>query len=92
MVLHHNRTPMVKYLKTADAEWYKQRITGVIVCALAAFVMLFIRLIYMQVIMGNEFRRLSLNNSIRLAEIQCYIFMPWIKRVEFPGNFRKVKK
>jgi len=36
MVLHLNRTLMVKYLKTADAEWYKQRITGVIICALAA--------------------------------------------------------
>ena len=60
---------MVKYLKTADAEWYKQRITGVIICALAAFVMLFIRLIYLQVIMGDEFRRLSLNNSIRLQSI-----------------------
>ena len=60
---------MVKYLKTADAEWYKQRITGVMICALAAFVMLFIRLIYLQVIMGDEFRRLSLNNSIRLQSI-----------------------
>ncbi len=60
---------MVKYLKTADAEWYKQRITGVMMCALAAFVMLFIRLIYLQVIMGDEFRRLSLNNSIRLQSI-----------------------
>ena len=60
---------MVKYLKTADAEWYKQRITGVIICALAAFVMLFIRMIYLQVIMGDEFRRLSLNNSIRLQSI-----------------------
>ena len=60
---------MVKYLKTADAEWYKQRITGVIICALAAFVVLFIRLIYLQVIMGDEFRRLSLNNSIRLQSI-----------------------
>jgi len=60
---------MVKYLKTADAEWYKQRITGVIICALAAFVVLFIRLIYLQVIMGDEFRRLSLNNSIRLQSM-----------------------
>ena len=60
---------MDKYLKTADTDWYKQRITGVIVCALAAFVVLFIRLIYLQVIMGNEYRRLSLNNSIRLQSI-----------------------
>jgi penicillin-binding protein 2 len=60
---------MAKYLKTADAEWYKQRITGVIICVLAAFVVLFMRLIYLQVIMGDEFRRLSLNNSIRLQNI-----------------------
>jgi penicillin-binding protein 2 len=60
---------MDKYLKTADTEWYKQRITGVIMCVLAAFVVLFIRLIYLQVIMGDEFRRLSLNNSIRLQSI-----------------------
>ena len=60
---------MDRYLKTADTDWYKQRITGVIICALAAFVVLFIRLIYLQVIMGDEYRRLSLNNSIRLQSI-----------------------
>ena len=54
---------MDKYLKTVDTEWYKQRIAGVIICVLAAFVVIFIRLIYLQVIRGNEFRRLSLNNS-----------------------------
>jgi penicillin-binding protein 2 len=62
---------MDRYLKTADTDWYKQRITGVIMCALAAFVVLFIRLIYLQVIMGDEYRRLSLNNSIRLQSIIC---------------------
>jgi penicillin-binding protein 2 len=41
----------------------------VIVCTLAAFVVLFIRLIFLQVIMGDEYRRLSLNNSIRLQSI-----------------------
>jgi penicillin-binding protein 2 len=60
---------MDRYLKTADPDWYKQRITGVIIFALAAFVLLFIRLIYLQAIMGDEFRRLSLNNSIRLQNI-----------------------
>jgi penicillin-binding protein 2 len=60
---------MDKYLKTADAEWYKQRINGVIICALCAFVVLLIRLIYLQVVMGDEYRRLSLNNSIRLQSI-----------------------
>ncbi len=60
---------MDKYLKTADAEWYKQRINGVIICALFAFVVLLIRLIYLQVVTGDEYRRLSLNNSIRLQNI-----------------------
>ena len=60
---------MDRYLKTADPDWYKQRIAGVIACALAAFVVLFIRLIYLQAIMGEEYRRLSLNNSIRLQNI-----------------------
>jgi len=60
---------MDKYLKTADTEWYKQRIGGVIICVLAAFVVIFIRLIYLQVVRGDEFRRLSLNNSIRLQNI-----------------------
>ena len=69
MVLRRHQTLMDRYLKTADTDWYKQRITGVIVCVLAAFVVLFIRLIYLQVIMGDEYRRLSLNNSIRLQSI-----------------------
>ncbi len=62
---------MDKYLKTADTDWYKQRITGVIMCVLATFVVLFIRLIHLQVIMGDEYRRLSLNNSIRLQNIDA---------------------
>ena len=60
---------MDKYLKTADSEWYKQRLFNLMICALAAFVVLFVRLIYLQVITGEELRRLSLNNSIRLQSI-----------------------
>jgi penicillin-binding protein 2 len=69
MARRRRRRLMDRYLKTADTDWYKQRITGVIICVLAAFVVLFIRLIYLQVIMGDEYRRLSLNNSIRLQSI-----------------------
>jgi penicillin-binding protein 2 len=58
-----------KYLKTADSEWYKQRLFNLMIWALAAFVILFVRLIYLQVITGEELRRLSLNNSIRLQSI-----------------------
>ena len=41
------------------------------VCVLAAFIVLFVRLMYLQVIMGEEYRRLSLNNSIRLQSIDA---------------------
>ena len=60
---------MTKYLKTADGEWYKQRVVGLMMWVLAAFVILFIRLIYLQIISGEELRQLSLNNSIRLQSI-----------------------
>ena len=58
-----------KYLKKADADWYRQRVTGVMICVLAAFAVLLLRLIYLQVIRGEEYRLLSLNNRIRLQSI-----------------------
>jgi penicillin-binding protein 2 len=58
-----------KYLKTADAEWYRQRVSGVMIVVLAAFAVLLLRLIYLQVIRGEEYRLLSLNNRIRLQNI-----------------------
>ena len=59
-----------KYLKTADADWYRQRMFGVIICVLVAFAIILLRLIYLQVIKGEEFRLLSLNNRIRLHSIE----------------------
>jgi len=58
-----------KYLKTTDADWYRQRITGAMICVVAAFAVLLLRLIYLQVIRGDEYRLLSLNNRIRLQNI-----------------------
>ncbi|MBN1930558.1 MAG: penicillin-binding protein 2 [Desulfobacterales bacterium] len=60
---------MSKYLNTADNEWYKQRLTGVIICVLAAYIVLIVRLFYLQVIEREEYRRLSENNCIRLQNI-----------------------
>lgn len=62
---------MSRYLKTADSEWYKQRIIGVIICTLAVFAVLLMRLFFLQVIKGEEFSRLSENNSIRLQAIDA---------------------
>ncbi|UCH21176.1 MAG: penicillin-binding protein 2 [Deltaproteobacteria bacterium] len=62
---------MSRYLKTADSEWYKQRIIGAIICALAVFAVLLIRLFFLQVLKGEEYSRLSENNSIRLQTIDA---------------------
>jgi len=59
-----------QFLRTADSNWFRQRIKGVILCVLAAFVVLFIRLFFLQVIEREEYRRLSENNSIRLQSIK----------------------
>jgi len=55
-----------KYLQTADTDWYKQRLIRVMICVAGAFFILLIRLFYLQVIQGQELRRLSENNCIRL--------------------------
>lgn len=60
---------MSKYLQSADSDWYKKRLTGVVFLVLAFFLILIARLVYLQVIEGDEFRRLSENNCIRLQNI-----------------------
>ena len=63
---------MGKYLKTADTDWYKQRLIRVMLCVSGAFFILLIRLFYLQVIQGQELRRLSENNCIRLQSTDAY--------------------
>ena len=60
---------MSSYLKSVDADWYKQRLSGALLFALAGFFLLFTRFFYLQVIEGAEFKRLSENNCIRLQTI-----------------------
>ena len=62
---------MKNYLKTVNADWFNQRITGVILCITAAFSILFIRIFYLQIIEGETYRRLSENNSIRLQSVDA---------------------
>ena len=60
---------MAQYLDTVDSNWFRQRLNGIIFMVLAAFVLLIVRLFYLQAIGGEEYRRLSENNSIRLQSI-----------------------
>ena len=60
---------MQRYLDTVTSEWLNKRILGAILCVVVAFSILFMRLFYLQIVKGEEFRRLSENNSIRLESI-----------------------
>jgi penicillin-binding protein 2 len=62
---------MSKYLKTVDSEWFRQRLIIVMLCVSVAALVLMMRLIYLQIIKGQEYRRMSLNNSIRLQSIDA---------------------
>ena len=57
------------YLRTVDSEWYRHRLSGVLIVILGAFMILLARLYYLQVIQGTAYRKLSENNSVRLKTV-----------------------
>jgi penicillin-binding protein 2 len=59
---------MRNILQSVDSEWFHQRIAGMLLCVVVAFGVLFSRLLYLQVVEGKEYRRLSESNSIRLQD------------------------
>ncbi len=59
------------YLESTDSDWFNQRLTLLMIFVFIAFAILAGRLIYLQVIEGEEYRRLSEINSIRLQEIDA---------------------
>ncbi|MFO7752526.1 MAG: penicillin-binding protein 2 [Desulfobacteraceae bacterium] len=62
---------MARYVKSPDREWLKKRLMGAGICIIAVFAVLLMRLIYLQIIKGEEYRRLSENNCIRLKSIKA---------------------
>ena len=62
---------MRTYLESMDSEWFNQRLSGAMILVLVAFAVLIIRLLYLQIIEGAEYRRLSEINSIRLQDIDA---------------------
>ncbi len=50
--------------------WYKKRLTGAIIVVASTFAILVMRLFYLQIVEGEEYRRLSENNCIRLQRIE----------------------
>jgi len=57
------------YLNAPDSNWYRERLSGAVFAIFVAFFILFIRLFFLQIIGGEEYRRLSENNCIRLQSI-----------------------
>lgn len=62
---------MTNLLDSVDSDWFNQRLSGVVLVISAAFVLLIVRLLYLQIIEGSEYRRLSEINSIRLQSIDA---------------------
>lgn len=61
---------MYELNKNADRDWIKQRIMAAGLCVLFVFVLLFLRLVFLQLIKGEEYRRLSETNCVRLKSIK----------------------
>ncbi|MDY6906057.1 MAG: penicillin-binding protein 2 [Thermodesulfobacteriota bacterium] len=59
----------MNFYRTVDIDWFKQRLVMVMFCVTAAFTVLIARLFFLQVVEGQEYRRLSANNCIRLQAI-----------------------
>ncbi|MEH0022481.1 MAG: penicillin-binding protein 2 [Desulfobacter sp.] len=60
---------MATFNTPPDRDWIKQRLIGVSICILLVFTLLFLRLVYLQMIKGEEFRRQSEKNAVRLKSI-----------------------
>jgi penicillin-binding protein 2 len=60
---------MNHYVTPTDNDWVKQRIVGLSLGALVVFIVLLARLAYLQAVVGEDYQRLSVNNSIRLQII-----------------------
>ncbi|WP_035240346.1 penicillin-binding protein 2 [Desulfobacter vibrioformis] len=56
--------------KNSDREWIKHRFMGAGLCIVFIFSVLFLRLVYLQMIRGEEYRRLSMTNCVRLKSIK----------------------
>jgi len=61
---------MDNFLRSTNNKWFRHRLSVVTYFVTAAFALLFLRLFYLQVIEGTEYRQLSENNCIRLQNIE----------------------
>ena len=56
-------------MKSPDRDWLKKRLGFAALLMVVAFALLLMRMVYLQVVEGAEYRRLSENNCIRLQSV-----------------------
>jgi penicillin-binding protein 2 len=61
---------LIEFSKNQEKDWIKQRFIGVSLCIIFVFSLLFLRLVYLQIIKGEEYRLLSEKNAVRLKSIK----------------------
>ncbi|MBW2644783.1 MAG: penicillin-binding protein 2 [Deltaproteobacteria bacterium] len=57
------------YFNSVDTDWYKKRFYRLLICIVAGYSILFVRLYYFQVLKGDDLRRLAENNCVRLERV-----------------------
>ena len=62
---------MARHVKSPDREWIKKRLMKAGIVIIVVCTVLLMRLVYLQIIKGEEYRRLSENNCIRLESIKA---------------------
>ncbi len=60
-----------RYFQRADHEWIRTRFFGLMCLVMAAFLLLGIRLFYLQIIKGEWYNMLSRNNCIRMKRVKA---------------------
>lgn len=60
-----------QYFQNVDNEWFRKRLFGLMICVLVAFGILAARLLYLQILHGDYYNRMSKNNCIRLQRVKA---------------------
>ncbi|MFP4226192.1 MAG: penicillin-binding protein 2 [Desulfobacterales bacterium] len=61
-----------KYFQRVDTDWYRNRVFGFMCFMVAAFLLLGIRLLYMQIVKGEHYYALAKDNCIRRQHINAF--------------------
>ncbi len=61
-----------KCFQKVDSGWFKRRLFGLMILVFLAFMVLGVRLFYLQIVLGEEYFKLSENNCIRIQRVKPF--------------------